>query len=229
MTTTSYMPYTDNGKADLLDHLANTLPAYAGLLSISAESLAALAADAACFRYTLLATGVMQAYEQNWIAFKNQLRDGGSGGAVWPVNPALPQPMPPAVSPGIIKRLSALAAQIKTNNNYTEAIGMDCWLIGSKHIIDPSTWKPVLSIQLQAGHPIIVWTKGKAAALEIWVERDVDSPFTRLTINTEPNTTDTWPLPAPGTSAMWKYKAIYLLHDEQVGQWSDVVSASVGG
>jgi hypothetical protein len=171
----------------------------------------------------------MHAYEQNWTAFKNQLRDGGGGSADWPFNPALPQPMPPGVSPGIIKRLSALAAQIKTNSNYTEAIGMDCWLIGSKQIIDPSTWKPVLSIQLQAGHPIILWTKGKAAALEIWVERGVDSPFTRLTINTEPNTTDTWPLPAPGTSAMWKYKAIYLLHDEQVGQWSDVLSVSVGG
>ena len=45
-----------------------------------------------------------------------------------------------------------------------------------------------------------------------WVERGIDSPFTRLTINTEPKTIDTWPLPAPGTSAMWKYKAIYLLH-----------------
>jgi hypothetical protein len=204
MTTTSFMPHTDNGKADLLDHLANTLPAYAGLLSLSAESLAALTADAASFRYTLLALGVMHAYEQNWTAYKNQQRDGGSGSTGWPVKPELPQPMPPAVSPGIIKRLSALAAQIKTNSNYTEAIGMDCWLIGSKQIIDPSTWKPVLNIQLQAGHPIILWTKGKAAALEIWVERGVDSPFTRLTINTEPNTADTWPLPASGTSAMWK-------------------------
>ena len=62
-----------------------------------------------------------------------------------------------------------------------------------------------------------------------WVERGIDSPFTRLTINTEPNTTDTWPLPAPGASAILKYKAIYLLHDEQVGQWSDVLSISVGG
>ena len=103
MTTTPYMPNTDNGKADLLDHLANTLPAYAGVLSLSDESLATLSADAASFRYTLLALGVMQAYEQNWTAFKNQLRDGGSGSADWPVNPALPQPMPPAVSPGIIK------------------------------------------------------------------------------------------------------------------------------
>ncbi|MCX7108828.1 MAG: hypothetical protein NTX45_01620 [Proteobacteria bacterium] len=47
-----------------------------------------------------------------------------------------------------------------------------------------------------------------------------------LTINNEPNTT---PLPAAGVSAMWKYKAIYRLHVEPVGQWSDVMSISVGG
>lgn len=40
---------------------------------------------------------------------------------------------------------------------------------------------------------------------------------------------DTAPLPAPGASAVWKYKAIYRLRDEQVGHWSDVASVSVMG
>ena len=43
---------------------------------------------------------------------------------------------------------------------------------------------------------------------------------------------DTAPLPAPGTSAVWKYKAIYRLGDDPArrdGQWSDVVSIPVAG
>ena len=40
-------------------------------------------------------------------------------------------------------------------------------IIGSAYIIDPSTWKPVLSSLLQAGHPTVVWTKGKASAIEV--------------------------------------------------------------
>ena len=36
-------------------------------------------------------------------------------------------------------------------------------------------------------------------------------------------------LVAPGTGTVWKYKAIYRLNDEQVGQWSDVASVSVMG
>jgi len=36
-------------------------------------------------------------------------------------------------------------------------------------------------------------------------------------------------LPAPGASAVWKYKAIYRLGDEQVGQWSGEARISVMG
>jgi len=50
-----------------------------------------------------------------------------------------------------------------------------------------------------------------------------------LAFHTIPDYLDTAPLPAPGTSAVWKYKAIYRLGDEQVGQWSDVVSIPVAG
>lgn len=61
------------------------------------------------------------------------------------------------------------------------------------------------------------------------MDRNDGNQFVFLIINTEPSTTDPSPLPAPGTSAAWRYKAINRLHDEQVGQWSDVVSIAVGG
>ena len=53
-----------------------------------------------------------------------------------------------------------------------------------------------------------MWTKGKASALELWVDRNDGNGFMFLTIHTEPNTPD--PAPGPGNSVMWKYKAIYL-------------------
>ena len=51
--------------------------------------------------------------------------------------------------------------------------------------------------------------------------------FGFLAFDTIPDYLDTAALPAPGLSAVWKYKAIYRLGDEQVGQWSDVASISV--
>lgn len=53
MTSNSYMPNTDNDKADLLEHLVLTLPQYATLLEISDQTLAKLTTDSSNFRYTL--------------------------------------------------------------------------------------------------------------------------------------------------------------------------------
>ena len=63
--------------------------------------------------------------------------------------------------------------------------------------------------------------------LEIWGDRGTGFAF--LALDTIPDYLDTAPLPAAGTSAVWKCKAIYRLNDEQVGQWSDGVSVSVMG
>ena len=95
-------------------------------------------------------------------------------------------------------------------------------------MIDPDIWKPVLNIRLQAGHPQIIWTKGDAAALEIWVDRG-DGSYAFLVINTEPYTLDNGPLPSPDTSQIWHYKAIYILHDKRAGEWSNIISVTVGG
>ena len=229
MTTSSYLPNDDSGKADLLEHLAATLPKYAELLGIKPEYIATLQADAIAFRRALHEQGDWQSFSQHWTAYKNQLRDGGNGSAEWPIAPTQDHPMPPAVMPGIIPRTTALVAHIKTLEKFTTAIGQDLWIIATPHVVDPTTWKPILNVQIKAGHPVILWTKGNASAIEIWVDRGDGNGFVFLTINTEPNTTDTTPLPPPGTSAMWKYKAIYRLHDEQVGQWGDDISISVGG
>ena len=37
------------------------------------------------------------------------------------------------------------------------------------------------------------------------------------------------PAHAPGTTALWRYRAIYLNGDEQFGQWSEPASIAVRG
>ena len=229
MPNSSFMPNDNGGRADLLDHLAATLPKYATLLDYSNDDLAEAQADALAYRHALHSAGDASAYSQHWTAFRNLLWEGGAGSGDWPLPLVQNPPIPPAVTPGIVTRLWATAARIKAHKNYTQAIGQDLWLIGPTQVIDPSTWKPILKIQIKAAHPVILWTKGKASAIEIWVDRGDGNGFASLTINTEPPTNDNTPLPAAGASALWKYKAVYLLHDEQVGQWSDVVSVTVGG
>jgi hypothetical protein len=228
MAKTPYLPAGDSGKAELLEHFAAKLPQYTGLLEISAAELAAAQADATAFRRVLQGQQQAQATAQQWTALKNLLRDGGSGGATPPADAAAP-PSVPEVAPGVVPRLTALVARIKNHKAYTPAIGQDLGVIGSEKIIDSSAWKPVLGIKTQAGHPIVTWSKGDADALEIWGDRGDGQGFRFLDLDMKPDFPDNAPLPAPGTSAVWKYRAIYRLDDQQVGQWSDVISVTVGG
>jgi hypothetical protein len=229
MPTSYFLPPDDGGKADLLDHLAATLPKYAAIFALTSEMLAQRQADALAFRHALQTADDAQAYAQHRKAYKNLLRDGGDGSGDWPLPLTFSQTDPLAVALGIIPRLTSFVTWLKIQPGYSEAIGQDLWLVGAKQVIDPSTWKPALSMQSQGGHPVIGWTKGKASGVEILVDRGDGQGFVLLTISITPPTTDNSPLPAAGTSAVWKYKAIYHRGDNQVGDWSDVVSVAVGG
>ena len=221
-----YLPSDDSGKAELLEHLAARLPIHAAALELSPDDITQLKADALAFRYTLSATNIVQANAKLWTAFKNLQRDGGPGETAYPNVSNLPAPVP-AVPLGIIPRLTNVVARIKAARNYSDAIGQDLDIVGSLQAAGTDGAKPILDITTKAGRPNIQWSKGKADALEIWVDRSDDKGFALFTIASSPRVPDPTPLPASPTR--WKYKAIYRLKDVQIGDWSDVVSVAVGG
>jgi len=93
-----------------------------------------------------------------------------------------------------------------------------------KYLSHPDTMKPFLKLVNKEGKVEVQWKRGDADALRIEVDRD-GKGFQFLGIDTVPHYTDTTPITAPAT---WKYRAMYLIDDEHVGQWSDVISIVVG-
>ena len=59
------------------------------------------------------------------------------------------------------------------------------------------------------------------------MDRGDSRGFALLTIAQTTRVPD--PVPLPATPTTWKYKAIYRVKDEQIGNWSDMVSIAVGG
>jgi hypothetical protein len=84
--------------------------------------------------------------------------------------------------------------------------------------------KPILKLVFKGGEVEIQWKKGKADAIYIEADKGAGT-WSFLAVDTVPHYTDTTPITGPG---IWKYRAIYLINDEKVGQWSDVASISVG-
>ena len=223
-----YLPKDDAGKAAWLVNLANKLPTHQATVNLSAGDVSSAAADAAFFSYALGAQQQVSAFAQQWTAYKNAARSG-TGASMGPVpTPPTLGAAPTAVAPGIFGRATALVARIKTAAGYTEAIGQDLDIIGAEQTVDVHNLKPVLQVEMQAGHPVVKWKKQGMDGVEIHVDRGTGT-FVFLALDTQPDYPDTAPLPAPGQSVLWRYKALYRLNDEAVGQWSDVASIAVTG
>jgi len=227
MSKSPFLPKDEPGKRKWLTNFSAKLPTYAATVGVTATEFTQAAADAAFFNYICDAHNQHTKTTRDWTAFKQAAASGSALGTL-PTTPALPA-APPAVPPNIFGRNSALAARIKKHPNYTEAMGQDLGIIGAEQTVDYTSLKPGLQTTLQAGHPIISWRKQGMDSLELWVDRGDGKGFVFLAIDTVPGYTDTAALPAPGASAVWKYKGIYRETDAQVGQWSDVVSIPVAG
>lgn len=221
------LPADNAGLAELLEHLATRLPPHAARLGLRSEELAALQKDAAAFRFIIDFGGQLGASLRAATAYLEVLQHGGAAATLpFPSLPAWPASPPLPVPPGILPRLQDLIARIQAAPHYTAEIGRELHLAGNAPPQGCDDWQPVIEIRLDDGHPTLCWSKDKAEALEIWVEREAGSGFSFFAISTIPQLTD--PSPRPVTGAQWRYKAIYRLDNKPVGQWSEVHSVAVG-
>ena len=226
----NYIQSNDNAFSAQMKTFKLTVPDYAVPLGITPAQMAAQAADSDYLDYALKCLGIMQNAAQQWTAWKDLMRDGGTPpptGA--PVAPKLPDAVP-AVTPGIEARFRALVKQIKASPNYNVAIG-DALGIEAAQQTPPdfTTLQPQIDITATGNRVDVDWGwQGYSAYLdmcELQVDRGDGKGFVLLAIDTTPGYTDTATFPAAPTK--WVYRAIYRVGDTQVGLWSNPVSVTV--
>ena len=222
-----YLPSSDPGKAEFLDNLALKIGGYETLLGLTTEDVTSVQDDAAMFRYVLDMQEAYKTFKQDLTKYKNMLRDGAPGplGPI-PVGPVMPSP-PTLVDKNIFKRIRKLVDRIKAAPAYNNAIGEDLGIVGDEQTPDILGLKPDLKSRLEAGRVLIMWTKGHTEGIDIYVDRQDGAGFVFLATDTKPNYLDTHVLPEGVESAVYEYKAIYRIDDEQVGQFSDPIRVTV--
>ena len=223
-----YLPQSDPGKVLWLRNFAEKLPGFAAELDITPAQLAQVDTDSEAFGDTIVYLNNQKNGLESLTAFKNQLRNGKLPLGSIP-SFGTPPTLPAGTLNDIFGRTRLLVRTIKGHANYTESIGDALGIIGEESEDDVNTWKPILKVRIEAGSPNILWTKGNSSGIKIWVDRGDGQGFRFLGIDTIPDFLDKHTLPAQGQSALWKYQAIYILKDEEVGEMSDVLEVSVKG
>jgi hypothetical protein len=229
------MPANDIHKAELFMLVRTNLPTYFTQLGITAliPSVARQSEDALAFDYLVRVQQTLVAAGKEATSAKDRLRDGdlsAPNATLSVVFPLAPGPPPLSVTPGVVRRFREFVKWLKSQPNFTDAIGHALQLVGDEAAgADLSLAKPVLPLSLDGGHVQIDWAwqglAGQVNAIEIEVDRG-SGTFAMLTIDTRPGYTDREPLPPTG--GKWRYRGIFRQDDQRIGLWSDVAQINVG-
>jgi hypothetical protein len=224
----SYLPESDAGRMIWFNNFAVKIGTYASAFQLSPAEISSVQDDARYFEYVVQATEQCRKHVQNLTAYKRLLRkvEGQQQTSAFPAQPVLPSP-PTPVREGIFDRLSRLVKRIKASVAYTDSIGHDLGIIASATVIQKDALQPVLSLWLDAGRPHLKSSKGIAHGIDLYIDRDDGKGFVLTQRLIRMEFIDTVPLPAESNLAEWKYKAIFVMHDQQVGRMSSVVSVVV--
>ncbi|WP_299670817.1 hypothetical protein [uncultured Polaribacter sp.] len=122
-----------------------------------------------------------------------------------------------------ISTLRTEIARIKTNPNYTEAIGKDLSIVGETTPQDLNNAKPTLSAEAFPGYVRIKFIKGGFSGVNIYSRIKGSVGWSFLSRDTSSPYEDQRPLENPNVPETREYMAIGLKGDDEIGQESDVV------
>ena len=228
--------YYPKRQADQIVWLANfisKLAGYATALSLQPAQVTAALADCGWLKYILEQwLPAARAWEK---ACTEALRraESGSGGSALTLPtftaPALPTGVT-AQLPSSLSRIFALVASIMKDGHATPEIEADLRIVGSEDSgPDFAALQPKLTAKVSGKGVEIGWGfqgfREWLSSCEFVVDRSDGKGFGHLVTDTTPNYTDTTPFPT--AKAVWTYKAVFIVDDAPVGQWSQPVSVTV--
>ena len=242
MAKQNWLPRKEADRRTAVDNLADKLPgAYATKYGLTTGELTTLENFRLWFNWTFTVLENVRLKAQGYTGFRDDLAYGTSvanGNLSLPQDftlPAMPASGSPAVTLTPVANgfgfVATLVARIKGHAAYAVSDGNDLGLEGPAIAApDPQTTKPLLAAVLAAGgHVEVQWKKSGFTGVRIEVDRG-NGIWVYLATDTVPHYIDTLTLAlAAGTTALWKYRAIYLEGDQVFGQWSDAVSIAVTG
>lgn len=225
-----YLERNDEKLAIQMLNFASKIDLYAGTFGLNGTETASIKADASYFGWAVNNIERIDTYKKNRTSFKTILLKGENGvtSNIAPIAPTL-DAAPAPVAPGVLPRFTSMVNRIKAHLAYTTAIGQNLGIESSTVVtagIAVADAKPQIKLTVNGGRVLLQWSKGSYSG--IIIEKDSGSGFAMLDKDFVPDFIDNSPMPGANAPAVWKYRAIYLLRDDKVGQWSDVVSITVG-
>lgn len=228
-----YLHIPLGAKVSFLKNYSSKLSKYMTLFGFTKSDIDKVVADSANLEIFFNFLESNKNYAKALTAYRNHLMNGDSDNKALPTLTAPPAPPVFATTlvGDIFGRVMAQVQVIKNSPNVTDDILKDLGIYGiEEQAIDVETIKPEISVALVGGRPVVKWKKNKMQGIHIYVDRGDGKgygsiPYTDM----KPDFEDNFALPVSGQTAIWKYKAYYIMDDAEIGLESNEVVITVIG
>lgn len=222
------LPKTDNGRIQWSINCETEFPKVFEDLGFSETEKNSVLDDCRTMRFVIQNGQNGTAHSKAANSYKYDLLGNSQDGVNSPELPVYTQIAPPAtVSPrGILKRFSKWEERVKAHSNYSAATG-DLLQINSPASApaSPDGAKPSGAGTSMPDHGArIDWKKGKFHGVEVESQRADEILWTKLGRDFRSPFDDDRPPLVAGQPEERRYRLRYLIDDEPVGEWSDVIA-----
>lgn len=228
-----YLPKREADRVGWLNNFSSKIGNYATTFGISPAEVATIGKMAAFYAYIYNLMIMVSTFSKNLTKFKNLLSIAPNGTTLGPM-PTLTPPAAPAASPaGIFTFISGIVGRIKSNTaNYTEAIGYDLGIIGEEISFKEAEFKSVISAEAKKDFVVVNFTKKGMDGVNVYSNpigsKDMNV-WEKLGLDTHPPYYDSRPLAVAGQPEVRNYKVMGVVNDEEIGEWSDIATATYTG
>jgi hypothetical protein len=203
MPNADFVPPGDNNLLALAETLLAKLTVNPASHGLSVEKVAELEARKADFRTRKAAVAEITTKAKGMRAEKDK-----SGAAL----------------AALIREIARL---VKGHLGYTEAEGKELGIVGHQVGFDPATIKPILSgTDKTGGMAVIHFVKGPSEGVNMYCQREGDADWVLIGRANHSPFIDNRPLLQPGKAELRRYTTVYVIHDQEIGQFSNIFELS---
>jgi hypothetical protein len=112
---------------------------------------------------------------------------------------------------------------------YTTAIGEDLGIIGDEDDFDADNFVPEFKGKIMPEGPKLEFGKDQTDGIHIYTRLKGVAEWNFLATDTESPYIDTRALANPNVPEVREYRCRAFISDTEIGQWSGIVSVTVGG
>jgi hypothetical protein len=204
-----------------LDEHADALGTHGAALGFSGPEITVAVNDAKYFRYELTQQAKALSFSQGYTRHLGYLRTSKDV-ATEPVF-TIPATIPTSVLVGIETRFRERAKKAKASTAYNNDIGEQLRIVAPDATAELGI--PEFEVVFAANHPVLKWPKKISDGIEVW--KDKGQGWYHAGNDTKSPWPDKEDLPPAGQSAIWKYRIIFIVDDEPVGEYSAVITVLV--